>query len=268
MIDYIRFIEDRLGIVGKDRQSGPFVLNEIQRKHLRDDFGNREIVLKARQMGFSSLFTAMFTADFILEPNSYSVIVADVEDNAAGLLAKVKYYIQSYEDKTKQKVPLKYNSKNELHNAFMNTTFHIGTAKSVEFGRSRTINNLLFSEFAFFPNIGNMIAGAGQAVTENGKFIIETTANGFNEFKEFWEESKKGLNNHKPLFYKASDFYDKKFLEKKKSELGDKFKQEYPETDIEAFLTSGECYFNKEMLSKYLQTAKNPIKEGLVYAGV
>jgi len=264
--DYKRFIEDNLQLVSKDGERVDFKLNRIQDKYLLQDYTGRDIVLKARQQGFSSLITGIFTTDFILRQNSYSVIVADIEDNAEGLLAKVKLYLASYEEKNKIKVPLKYNSKSELYNPFMNTTFKIGTAKNTEFGRSKTITNLHLSEVAFYSNIDNLIAGAGQAVVENGRFIMETTANGFNDFKRYYEDGQNQSNGFKSLFYRASDFYNQEFLRKKQVELKDRFVQEYPESDIEAFLTSGECYFSKDSLKHILLTAESEIKRNVVYA--
>ena len=56
----------------------------------------------------------------------------------------------------------------------------------------------------------------------------------------------------KPLFYKASDFYSADFLEREKMRLGNLFKQEYPETPEEAFLTSGDMFFDRLALEYYM----------------
>jgi hypothetical protein len=256
-MNYQKFIEKRFRIVDKKGQLINFELNKIQKKFLGKDYSDNCIILKARQQGFSSIITAIFTADFILREHSYSVIVADMEDNATGLLDKVKKYIENYQIITGEKVPLKYNSRFELYNPFMDTTFIIGTAKNQEFGRSKTITNLHCSEVAFYPNIQNIISGAGQAVVETGRKIFETTANGFNDFKKLYEEAKDGKNEYKPLFYKASEFYSPEFLEKKKAELKELFPQEYPENEIEAFVTSGKCYFDKDSLNQMLLRINN-----------
>ena len=92
-----------------------------------------------------------------------------------------------------------------------------------------------------------------QAVVPTGRVIIETTANGFNYFKEYWDNSERGETGFKPLFFKASDFYSPDFLEMKLRDLGRLFPQEYPETSLEAFVTSGESYFDKTQLATYLQ---------------
>lgn len=258
-INYQKFIESRLTVINKEGEEVPFFLNNIQKKY-QELKTQRDIILKARQQGFSSLILAEFTANFLFMENSHSVVVADESENAIGLLDRVKYYLKAYEYRTGQKVPLKYNSRYELYNEDNNSKYTIGTAKNVEFGRSKTISNLHFSEAAFYPQFEKIRASALQALTPNGRCVIETTANGFNQFKDFWDEAVAGKNDFNPLFFKASDFYDKNFLKKKKSELGRLFRQEYPETPQEAFLTSGDCYFDTFALFKMMGETKDPME--------
>lgn len=253
---YKRFIETRLNIVNKQSETVPFILNKIQERYLMEDSSGRDVILKARQQGFSSLILAIFTFDFILKDNQRNVIVADISDNASELLDRVKFYIKSYEDIRGVKVPLKYNSKYELFNEATSSRYTIGTADNVDFGRSKTINNLHLSEAAFYGNLEKMFSGAMQAVVPEGRIIIETTANGYGYFKTFWDECKLGERPFKPLFYKASDFYSPEFLANKRMELKELYPQEYPESDTEAFLSSGEMFFSSESLKWYLDQAK------------
>ncbi len=259
------YIEDNFKIVNKDSQVVPFILNKIQSRYLFEDKTNQDIILKARQQGFSSLILAIFTIDFLETPYSRSVVVADIDNNSAEMLDKVKFYLKTWEDKHKKKVKLKYNSRNELFNEENGARYSIGTAQNTEFGRSKTITNLHLSEAAFYRYLRKIITGAGQAITPSGYFVIETTANGFNEFKDLWDDSELGLNNFKPHFYKASDFYDEDFLTRKKKDLKEMFSQEYPETAEEAFLSSGELYFSKEALKVYQSQIIQPITEGVIY---
>lgn len=253
------FIEDMLTIIDKNGNEVPFKLNPIQRKFVEQATG-RDIILKARQQGFSSFILAAFTKDFLLKENSLSVVVADIADNALDLLARVKHYIRAFEEKNNVKVPLKYNSKYELHNAANNARYIIGTAERQEFGRSKTITNLHFSEAAFYNHLDKMLAGAESAVVPDGKVVIETTANGFNQFKTFYDEASLGETPYKAHFFKASDFYSPDFLEQKRKTLGRLYVQEYPETPLEAFITSGELYFDQDALQYYLKMAKEPMK--------
>lgn len=253
------FIESNFELVNKEGLVQPFTLNKIQNQFLLEDSTGMDIILKARQQGFSSMSLGLFTTDFLNLPNSESAVVADISDNAEGLLSRVKYYLQSYERKTGIKVPLKYNSKYELFNPLLNTKIIIGTAENVEFGRSKTLRNLLLSEAAFYREFRKLLAGALQAVVPSGRVVIETTANGFNDFKDFWDESERGETGFKPNFYSASAFYDQEFLELKKKQLKQTYKQEYPETALEAFLTSGDLYFDAEALEHYMKNEKQPV---------
>lgn len=255
---YRPFIEDNLSIVDKFSRTVKFKTNKIQKRFILEDFVDRCVILKARQQGFSSAILAMFLCDFILCDNSYSIIIADIDENAELLLQRLKFFFQSYCQKNHIRLKLKNDSKTEMYFPLTNSRITVGTARNVDFGRSRTVTNLLLSEAAFYPEMDKIIAGAGQAVVEGGKFIIETTANGYGQFYGFWDDCKCGKRDFKPLFYKASDFYDEKFLKKKKAELGRMFCQEYPETAEEAFLRSGDCYFDTASMGTYLQTYCRP----------
>jgi hypothetical protein len=256
---YERLFAERFKIVNKEAQVVPFVLNAIQRKYLLEDYTGHDIILKARQQGFSSLILALFTADFLLKDNQRNVITADNSDNAEELLDRVKFFIKSYEEVIGSKVPLKYNSKYELFNEATNSRYTIGTAENTEFGRSKTVTNLHLSECFFYPHFDKLLAGALQAVVPTGRIIFETTANGYNYGKTFWDECELGERPFKPLFYPASAFYDHDFLVMKQRELRELYPQEYPENATEAFLASGEQYFNPEALRYYLDNAGKEI---------
>jgi len=253
------FIEEQLTIIDKTGTEKPFTLNAIQSKFVEQATG-RDIILKARQQGFSSFILAAFTKDFLFKDNSLSVVVADIADNAQDLLARVKHYISAYERANNVKVPLKYNSKYELQNADNNARYIIGTAENTEFGRSKTITNLHFSEAAFYKHFDKLLAGAGTALIPDGKFVVETTANGFNDFKNFYNNSELKETDFQALFYKAADFYPEEFLIKEKKRLGRLFDQEYPESPEVAFITSGEGYFDTDALRYYLENAKEVMR--------
>lgn len=258
---YKPFIEDNFRIINKKQESVPFKLNAIQEKFVKQATG-KDCILKARQQGFSSLILAIFTADFLMKENSLSVVVADITDNALDLLGRVKGYLETYAEgkgvpwRRFQMEVLKYNSKYELANKLNNARYIIGTAENSNFGRSKTITNLHLSEAAFYKNFENMMAAAGTALVPGGKCIIETTANGFNDFKRFWDKTTLGETAFQNLFYPAQDFYEEDFLKDEKFRLGRLYEQEYPASAEEAFLTSGDMYFDRDALAQYLKSSK------------
>lgn len=249
------FIEDMLTIIDKTGTEIPFELNDMQRKFVEDATG-KDIILKGRQMGFSSFILGAFTGDFIYKDNSLSVVIADIADNAQDLLARVKHYIKAWEAKNNTKVPLKYNSKYELQNAANGARYIIGTAENTEFGRSKTITNLHMSEAAFYKHFSKLHAGAGTALVPTGRFVVETTANGFNEFKTFYNDSEMGETDFTAHFYSSHDFYPVEYMNNERKRLGRLFDQEHPSTPEVAFITSGELYFDTEALRELLKQTR------------
>ena len=65
-------IETSFPIVNKLSMEVPFILKPAQLKFMESMTG-RDIILKARQEGFSSLILAIFTYDFLFKPNSVSM---------------------------------------------------------------------------------------------------------------------------------------------------------------------------------------------------
>jgi hypothetical protein len=268
---YQKFIQNELRIVTKEGEEKPFYLNEAQSSFIRN-IGGRDIILKARQLGFSSLILAIATAKFILGKNERLVCISHETKATQRLLDRVKYYIASYEKKkSKEKniewhLKMRYNSRNEIFNSDQNNSLFIGTAGDKEFGRGDTITFLHLSEYAFYEKPEEMMSGVLQAVTPKGLVFIETTANGFNYFKDFYERSKKNETGFKCHFYDPTWEYDEVFLAKKKMELGEiKYAQEYPRTETEAFITSGNLFFDKLALKYYLEHVEQPIDKETIY---
>jgi hypothetical protein len=246
----------KFNIVNKEGMTVPFTVNKEQERFINDMTG-KDIILKSRQIGFSSVILGMFTLDFLTVPNSRSVCISHETKAAQRLLDRVKYFIKSAEEKGLL-VNLKYNSRNELVNSDKNSTFYIAVASDTA-NRGDTINNLHLSELAFYENPEAIFSSAVQAVTPTGKVFIESTANGMNFLKTFWDKSKAEQTGFKTHFFDNS-FYSPEFLQQKKNELGDKFPQEYPSTDTEAWLSSGNCFFDKTALQDYLGRVVEPLK--------
>lgn len=208
MIDYKKAIS-RFQIIDKGGVSVPFAVNAFQEKFIQTMTG-KDIILKARQCGFSSLLLAIFCVDFLTKENSRSVIISHDSPSAQRLLDRAKYFLSSIE-RDGYKIDLKYNSRVEMANSAKNSSLYIGAAGNRSFGRGDTLNNLLLSEFAFYDDPQSMLASVLQALVPGGRVVIETTANGYNYFEDFWQKSKAGETGFAPHFF-GNDFYSPQFF--------------------------------------------------------
>jgi hypothetical protein len=258
---YRRAIEENFTIINKDKKEVPFILNKAQ-VHFLENLTERNVILKARKMGFSSVLLAVACIKFIFGENERCVSMSFDKEASMKQLERAKHFIKSYERKNQTQVPFKYATKSELvwEGRREDTTFtnalRIGTAKSTGFGRGDDITFLHLTEVSLADHLDQLLAGVGEAVVHNTIITLETTANGYNEFKTFWDEASAGARNYKALFYDPTWEYDKEFLDKKEAELGRLYTQEFPMTPEEAFIASGNLYFDKTNLADLLKETK------------
>lgn len=250
---------------------------------------NRDIILKARQQGFSTLILAWFLSECLLYENIRAVIISHDKDATQKLLSRSRFFLKRLsEDLEKKDLPppkIGYETKEMISFPSKNSEMYIGTAGSKSFGRGDTISHLHCSEVAFWENPADIMTGLLQSVPYQGNVIIETTANGIgNYFHRLWLKSQEDRSVFKPHFFPwhlnpeyhlRLDKGEKltltpeeemlkvqfklsneqlKWRRWKLSEMIDDnddddykdpeiFKQEYPMTDTEAFLSSGRPFF-------------------------
>ena len=258
------------------------------------------IILKGRQQGFTTLITAYQLACIILNKNFSGYTLSDKTDNTETIFQnKAKFPYDKLPDVLKHTE--KYNNRKQLLFERTNSNWSVDTATK-DVGRSKTINFFHGSECAFWNGgMQSIQAGLGEALTKNCIQIYETTANGFNDFQKLWssgtcincfyewwltpeytlnfesEEIKnklladidtngewiyarlKWLKNDKKLKLEQLYWYYKKYESYIDKRL---IKQEYPCTPQEAFLTSGQCYFDSEKILKRLNQVIKPEKTG------
>ena len=267
-IDRRAFIEGEFTIVDKNNEEVPFRLNQVQDKYyntLVSDYGKgldgaREIILKARQEGFSSLILALFAVDFITVPNSVSICISHNRGDTEKLFRKVHHYIEAYckGNGFNPEQYLRVDTKSELENATNNAYFYIRTAGSKIGGRGGTATNIHFSEAAFFESTEKITAteiieATVQQVPQNkGMIFLESTGgNHGTYFQMAWEKAKRQELLYKPRFFSWEEFYNDEFINKKRLEYQteEKFMTDYPRTDDEAFIFSGSPYFDRKILA-------------------
>lgn len=316
LTDTKKYIEKFLHIRTKEGRIVSFVLNESQLRLYEVICEEEEkkkpiriIILKSRQMGFSTLTEGIIYKKTATKKLRNALIITHKDEATSNLFTMSKLF---YEKSPEWVRPMLKNS-NAKELIFENPTknpkdkkkypglkskIKCTTAGGKGVGRSDTLNFIHMSEVAFWPgDILTTYAGLMQAVpnTPGSMVIIESTANGFNAFKKMWDDAVAGRTDYIPLFfawYEMQEYrmaYHGEELTDEERELQeafqldneqmmwrrwcianncnndlDMFKQEYPSTPEEAFLTTGDCIFkNKdEILLRIRALEEEPCNRG------
>lgn len=305
------FVEHLLKIRDKKGNVIPLKMNVPQQRlydtvrELREQgIPVRIVVLKARQMGFSTLIEAIFFWAVVTAKNVAALVVAHVDDATNNLFAMAKRYYDHLPEPVK---PLrKASNARELVFAAptnapsgtvgLDSSIRIATAGGHGVGRSFTLRLAHLSEFAFWPgDKGETLNGIMQAVPdEEGTMVfIESTANGFDQFKDIWDEAVAAWERGErdgwcPFFAAWHEMKEYRrrvppgFVRTEEEQAlaeaygldneqlawrrwcikvncgGDvkKFRQEYPSSPDEAFVASGSCYFDQEAIVLWREHCK------------
>ena len=162
----------------------------------------RVIVLKARQLGISTLAEALMFAWVMMHEQTYGLVIAHEIDASEYLLNMTKLYWETYP--FKDLYTTKYVSRKELAWEETGSSIRIATAKNMRAGRSRTINAMHGSEIAFWDRPDEMMLGLRQTIPNQAKsmILLESTANGVgNWFYDTWQNAVSGDNDYRPLFF-------------------------------------------------------------------
>lgn len=177
-LNNLYFIEDKHGSVIK------FKLNDAQSK-LLDDLHDLNIILKARQMGFSTFILILALDCCIFNSHFDAGLIADTLDNAKGLLTRIKFAYERMPADIRNVVKISRDNSQQIE--FSNSS-------SVEVGvslRSSTKNFLHISEY------GKICAKQPDKAKEIKSGALNTLARGQLGFIESTAEGRGG------------DFYDK-----------------------------------------------------------
>lgn len=156
----------------------PFVPNRAQRRFIKRVW-HRNIILKARQLGFTTLIAILWLDHALFNANQRCGIIAqDREATEAIFRDKVKFAYDNLPKVIRDRMPLARDSASELLFAHNNSSIRVATSM-----RSGTIQRLHVSEFgkicAKFPDkAAEVVTGSIPAVPLSGVLIIESTAEG------------------------------------------------------------------------------------------
>lgn len=213
------YIESFLKIKTKESRVESFRLNSAQVRLYELIEGMRKegrpvriIILKARQMGFSTLTEALIYHSTATNYNVNSMIITHKDDATTNLFNMSKLYHQHnpvrpmMRASNAKELIFENPSRNQTEKRKrpgLGSKIKCATAGGKGVGRSDTLKNVHASELAFWPgDIGETLTGLLQAVPSlpETMVIIESTAKGFNHFKTLWDDAMAGNNDFVPFF--------------------------------------------------------------------
>lgn len=198
-------------IVNKDKQKVTFKKNRAQ-QHFEENRAERNVILKSRQLGFTTDESQDTLDDTLYTPNFESLFIAHTQDEATNIFnKKISFSWNSYDKDLAKLWKIKADSANKLTFDFGDGTLSSITVANS--GRSGTYNRVHISEFAKlcvnYPKRANeIITGTIPSVPLDGRIDIESTAEGMGGhfYNIFWEAWDRGEPQH-PTQFKAH-FYN------------------------------------------------------------
>lgn len=275
--------------------------NRIQRHiigKMKEQLANekrlRQLILKYRQGGVSTLMEIYYLDDTIFHRNTITGILAHKKENLGYLFEIPRLAHQYIPDQLRPK--LGDDSKTALSFPSLNSKMFV----SLEI-RSTVVHNLHISEHSFCKD-SELQATLG-AMPPEASITSETTGNGAgNDFYEKYQEAKKGESEWEEIFIpwflqeeyrlktdgpivltpKESILVSKAkrdygvdidegqilFRRQKERDLKRLRPQEFPEDDIEAFLTAGSKFFDGRKImilrneAQQWEAAPGPVDRG------
>lgn len=245
-----------------------FEMREAQKETVYAWIANRNsIVLKARQIGFSTLAAAFAFWEVFFWSDRFEVMLSRTEREAAKLLQKSKYGYKMLPEWMRRRGP-GLISDNQLKMVFDNESALESLPSGNDPARGESVFRVFIDEMAFLPNSEEAWASIEPIADVGGRIVCLSTAKGEgNIFHRLWVGSQTGTNDFKGIFFpwsagdRGEDWY-----EVKKAQLPDwQLAQEYPSNPEEAFVRSGRPVFDLDMLRSLELT--EPARGRLVYEG-
>ena len=166
--------------------------NAVQREFERRR-GQRNIVLKARQMGLTTWVAARFFLKTITRPGTLTLEVAHTQE-AAEEIFRIVHRFLDYLPESLREGPLRTSRANVRQIAFpeIDAQYRVVSAGDRNAGRGLTVQNLHCSEVARWAgNPGDILAGLRASMPPGGELILESTPDGIGGcFYEEWQKAR------------------------------------------------------------------------------
>ena len=192
-------LENLYYIVTKDGKKDLFKLNRAQ-KHFLENYilipnpYYRHIILKSRQLGFTTLINLFILDEIIFNQNKEGLVIAHTQKDATEIFnRKVKYAIRNLYRDIQDILEMDQSRSNRVQFVFPDESVSAFSVSNS--GRSGTFNFLHISEFAklckaYPEKAREVILGTLPALSFDSFAFIESTAEGMNgDFYEMFDKS-------------------------------------------------------------------------------
>jgi len=266
----------------------PLRLNAVQRAfELRR--GQRNIVLKSRQIGMTTWAAARFFLRTITRPGTLTLQVAQTQEAAEAIFQIVHRFVECLPDVVREG-PLRTSRANVRAIAFpeMDAQYLVVSAGEKNAGRGLTVQNLHCSELARWPgNPAETLAGLRAALAPQGELILESTPEGVGGcfYEEWTKAAETGMVKHffpwwmergnrekavgegnltdEERALRAREHLDLAqigYRRQMRANFGGMARQEYAEDSESCFLVSGNSVFEVSAVEDRLATAPSAVE--------
>lgn len=164
-------------IVNKSGTAVRFEPNEEQLDFIRN-LHSRNLILKARQMGFSTLIEIMQLDQALFNSDHTGVVIADTLPNAGKLFGKVEFAHKRLPDELQAALPIKATTSKSSMEFAHGSGIYVGTSS-----RGGTPQLVHVSEFGaicrkYPERAAEIVSGTFESVPIDGCAIVESTAEG------------------------------------------------------------------------------------------
>jgi hypothetical protein len=277
-----------LRIRGRDGQVVPLTANAAQREFARRR-GQRNIVLKARQMGISTWVAGRFFLKTITQPGTLTLQVAHSQDAAEQIFRLVHRFYERLPAGLRDGV-LRVSRANAGQLVFpaLDSEYRVASAADLNAGRGITVQNLHCSEVARWKSgAAETLASLRAALAPDGELVLESTPKGaYGCFYAEWQRADETatVRHFFPWWLEAcycgpeiaptAWSEEERLLAERfgltpgqigyrrrlRAGFGAMAAQEYAEDAESCFLASGDCVFAQDAIAARLRAIGPPVQ--------
>lgn len=187
----IELAENLLRVRTRSGLISPLCANPVQRAFEKRR-GQRNIVLKARQVGLTTWAAARFFLKTITRPGTLTLQVAHTQESAEEIFRIVHRFLENLPDHLlKGCLRTSHANVRQIVFPWLDSQYRVISAGERNAGRGMTAQNLHCSELARWPgDPAETLAGLRAALAPDGEEILESTPDGIGGcFYEEWQSA-------------------------------------------------------------------------------